>query len=63
MPGMSSHEPAGLRVALQAAAVAALGPERASALGADLDTFAADLSRVASTPLVDDAEPWASPPA
>ena len=63
MPGMSSHEPAGLRVALQAAAVAALGSEGAAALGADLDTFAIDLSKVASAPLPDDAEPWASPPA
>jgi hypothetical protein len=58
MPGMSSHQP--LREALEAAAVAALGSKRAAALGADLDTFAIDLSRVASAPLPDDAEPWES---
>ena len=76
MPGMSSRpggeaEPAPpasapesvarLRSRLQSAAVDTLGAERAAALGPDLDALAADLARVASTPLADAAEPGASP--
>jgi hypothetical protein len=61
LPAQAPESAARLRSALQAAAVATLGAERAAALGSDLDAFATDLARVASTPLADDVEPGASP--
>jgi hypothetical protein len=60
-PAQAPESVARLRSALQAAAVATLGAKRAAALGSDLDAFATDLARVASTPLADDVEPGTSP--